>query len=172
MLWLQTPQVWRWLVATALVLIAVWTELAPTTTVEHPFATTGIARGDSISSVNTEMREVPKGLFDEVEAGSIAALPVMKGEPVLESSVALSQQLVPPGLWIVAADVPHGAQTGDEVRLVDLTTSETHLGIVVSSGSTDSFSEEIGSVAVEEHVAAQLAIASAEGSLAVLVSSS
>ena len=64
MLWLQTPQWGRWLIASLLVTLALWIELRPEPTVDHPFAIIQILAGDEIGVANTEMRPVPRGLLD------------------------------------------------------------------------------------------------------------
>lgn len=170
MIWLQTPPWGRWILATLIAATALWIELKPTDMVEHPFASVEIETGEAIDASNTDQRLVPSNLFEPIPTGSIANTPIALDDPVLASDVGAKGSRAPPGQWVVRADVPQGALPGDEVRLVLIDTSETFTGFVVSTRSDDPFADTIGSVAVDQEAAGAVAVAAAEGRLAVLVS--
>jgi hypothetical protein len=169
MLWLQTPQWGRWLIASLLATLALWIELRPEPTVDHPFAVIQILAGDEIGVVNTEMRPVPRGLLDSVGSG-VSSSAIAAGEPVLASNVVEAQSHIPSGWWIVAADVPANTKPGDKVRVVLLITGEIVDGVITSAFNDDPFSATSGAIAVEADRAGEVAIAAADGQIAVLVS--
>lgn len=169
MLWLQTPPWGRWLIAAGIATLALWVELRPEPMVDHPFAIIEILPGDEIGASNTETRAIPRGLLDAIDPGvSTAVIPA--GDPVLASDVVDRQNHIPSGWWIVAADVPADSNPGDRVRLVLLATGEVVEGVVTSAFSDDPFSAASGAVAVEPARAGEVAMAAADGQVAVLVS--
>ncbi len=169
MLWLQTPPWGRWLIASLLATLALWIELRPDPSVEHPFAITAIAIGDEVDTVNTEFRQIPKGLLEPVETG-VATRSILPGDPVLASDVTDKQSHIPSGWWIVSADVPTKTSPGDRVRVVLLTTGEVVEGVVTSVSDDDPFAATSGAIAVEPNRAGEVAMAAADGQIAVLVS--
>lgn len=169
MLWLQTPPWGRWLIASLLATLALWIELRPEPNVAHPFAITAIAIGDDVGTANTELRQVPKGLFEPVETG-VATRSILPGDPVLTGDITDSQSHIPAGWWIIAADVPTDTSPGDRVRVVLLSTGEVVEGIVTSVGDDDPFAAASGAIAVEPDRAGEVAMAAADGQIAVLVS--
>jgi hypothetical protein len=168
MIWLGTPPWGRRLLAAAIAVIALWAELRPEATVEHPFATEPISRGTGIGPGNTELRAVPAGLLQPVEMGSVATREVAAGSPVLDTD--LSEGVVPIDWWTVGLEIPVTASTGDLVRVVMLDTGDTTDGVVVSGPDADPFGSGMGSVALPGDEAAAVAIASREGRVAVMVS--
>lgn len=170
MLWLQTPPWGRWMTALVMVSIALWVELRPDATVEHPFAVEDIAIGDELDSSNTELRQVPTGLLDRVDLGSIVVRPITAGSPVLDEDLREPHSAIPSGWWIVAAEVPPSASPGDAVRVVLLDERSSVEGFVASVAVEDAFGTGLGSVAVPSESAAEVASAQANGRVAVLVS--
>lgn len=167
MIWLQTPPWGRRLLAAAIVILALWIELRPEPTVEHPFATETITRGTEIGSSNTEMRAVPTGLLQPVRWGAVAIRDVGTGDPVLNTDVGSEE--IPADWWAVSLEVPQTARSGDPVRVVNLDTGETVDGLVVSGPDSDPLGGGVGSVALPSEGAAAIAIASMEGRVAVMV---
>lgn len=170
MLWLQRPPWARWIGAGLLVAIAVWVELGPDPSIAHPFATTEIAPGEAIDASNTEMRQVPIGIFEPVELGERVTGVVGFGEPILRSHVSTARTAVPPGWWVVSIGLPVGSRVGDQVHVVILDTGAAVPGIVVTEGFSDPFDSAFGAVAVGPDRAAEVARAVADGKAAVLLS--
>jgi hypothetical protein len=169
MLWLQTPPWGRWLIASLLATLALWIELRPEPTVEHPFAIVEIVPGDDIGAGNTENRRVPRDLFQSVGSG-VASVAIKPGDPVLASDVVEKKSYVPTGWWIVAADVPIDTNPGDRVRVVLLATGEIVDGVITSAADDDPFSATSGAIAVEPGRSSEVAMAAADGEIAILVS--
>ncbi len=170
MLWFE-PLPWgRWALVVIVAAVAVYIELGPDPTVDHPFATVSIAPGDVIDTSNTEMRPVPASLFTPFDTGSVARSSIASGDPVLATDVGEDDPVVPPGWWIVGVTLPEGARAGDRVRLVMLDTGEEVEGIVAHPGSEDPFDAADGGVAVPSAASANVAVAAADARLAVLIS--
>ena len=87
MLWLQTPPWGRWIAAGLVVLGAVWVELRPDPSVEHPFATEAIVAGTEIGDWNTKPQRVPAGMLEPVTVGGVALTDIAPGDPILASSI-------------------------------------------------------------------------------------
>jgi hypothetical protein len=170
MLWFE-PLPWgRWALVVLVAAIAVYVELGPDPTVDHPFATVSITPGDVIDTTNTEMRAVPADLFLPIETGSVVRRPIDVGDPVLATDVGESDSMVPQGWWVVGVTLPDGARAGDRVRLVLLDTGEEIDGVIAYPGSDDPFDAADGGVAVPSAASANVALAAAEARLAVLIS--
>lgn len=150
--------------------VALYIELAPDPSVDHPFATAPIAPGEVVDSSNTELRSVPAELFAPTELGAVASVPIESGDPVLASDVRESSPVVPSGWWVVGVTLPNGARVGDEVRLVVLDTGLEVGGVVAHPGSDDPFDAADGGVAVPPESSAEVALAAADARLAVLIS--
>lgn len=172
MLWLSRPPWLRWLAVTGLVCLALWSELRPTPTVEHPFARVEIAPGDPLTPENVEQRRIPVGVLPptEIEGGS-ARSGIGAGEPLTPSAIAMGT-VAPSGWYLVPAEVPRGGSIGQSVRLIALDTGLTTEGVVTAMSSDDPFEARTGSVAVPGEMAAEMARASLNGSLVVLVGAS
>jgi len=170
MLWFQ-PVPWvRWLLAILIAGVAIYVEFRPDQSVEAPFATTLISPGDLIDETNTEMRRVPAGLLDAAEPGMVATRSIPAGAPVLSGDVGELGDTAPPGWWVVGVTLPDGVEVGDDVRLVLLDSGLEISGVVAHPGSDDPFAAADGGVAVPPESSAEVAVASAGGRLAVLIS--
>jgi hypothetical protein len=170
MLWFE-PMPWgRWALVLLVAAGAAYVEFRPDPSVEQPFATMAIAPGETIGPDNVELRRVPVGLLESAELGDVVSRPVEAGEPVLATDVNDSESPIPPGWWVVGVELPDGASAGDGVRLVLLDTGEEVEGIVAHPGSDDPFAAADGGVAVSSNESAAVALAAANGRLAVLVS--
>jgi hypothetical protein len=168
-IWLQSPPWGRWLLAFLIAAVAVWVEVRPETTVEHPFAIAAIPPGTALSEAAVEWRRVPAGLFEPVEADALTAREVPAGEPVLPSSVTGDAGGAPPGWWVIETDVPAGALPGERARVVVLDTGVTAEAYIVATGSADPFGSGEGSVAVDPAYATEAAMAAAQGRLVVMI---
>lgn len=170
MLWLQAPPWGKWIAAVAMVSLALWVELRPDPTVDHPFAVEDIAIGAVLDDTTTEMRRIPVGLLDTVELGDVVVRPITAGAPVLGDDVRPSHAAIPSGWWTVATEIPPSAAPGAEVRLVLLDDGSTVEGVVATVAVEDPFGTGLGSVAVPPEFVAEVATAQANGRVAVLVS--
>lgn len=170
MLWFEPLPLGRWALVLVVAAVAVYVEFRPDPTVEVPFATVAIAPGDVIDDTNTELRSVPANLLEGADLGDTAAVPIAAGWPVLSSATGEEGSTVPPGWWVVGVTLPHGAVVGEEVKLVLLDTGDEISGIVADPGSDDPFAAADGGVAVPPESSAKVAMAAADGRLAVLVS--
>lgn len=170
MLWFQ-PVPWaRWLLALLIAAVAIYVEFRPDASVEAPFATTLISPGDPIDETNTELRRVPAGLLESASRGTVATRTVLPGSPVMVGAVGEDGDTVPPGWWVVGVTLPDGAEVGDDVRLVLLDSGLEVSGVVAHPGSDDPFAAADGGVAVPSDMSAEVAVASAGGRVAVLIS--
>lgn len=170
MLWFE-PFPWgRWTLVVLVALVAVYIELKPDGTMDSPFATRVIHPGDVIDETNTELRPVPGDLFSAATRGDVATQRIGAGDPVLASAVGTAEETVPPGWWIVGVSLPQGAVVGDDVRLVLFDTGAEVPGVVANPGSDDPFAAADGGVAVPPESSAEVAMAAANGRLAVLLS--
>lgn len=171
MLWFQPVPWGRWLLALLIAAIAVYIEVRPEGSVDAPFSTVVISPGDVVDETNTEMRRVPVGLLDSAERGMVATRQIPPGSPVMSADVGEPGEAVPPGWWVVGVTLPVGAEVGSEVRLVLLDSGTEVAGVVAHPGSDDPFAAADGGVAVPPDSSADVAVASADGRLAVLISS-
>lgn len=149
---------------------AVYIEFRPDPSVEVPFATVEISPGEEITAANSEMRPIPGGLLTAASPGDVAVARIPSGEPILSRDVGAESQLVPSGWWVVGVTLPVGAQPGDPVRLVLLDTGAEVEGVVAHPGSDDPFAAADGGVAVPPERSSDVALAAANGRLAVLIS--
>lgn len=150
--------------------VALYVELRPDATVEQPFATTDLVPGDVVDDINTEMRATPAGVLDGATTGDVVSRPIPMGDPVLRSDVGSGTAILPTGWWVVSVALPNGADIGDQVRLVLLDTGLEIAGVVAHPGSDDPFAAADGGVAIPPESSAEVALAAAEGRLAVLIS--
>lgn len=171
MLWFQ-PMPWgRWALVILIAAVAVYVEFRPDPTVESPFATTAISAGDVIDETNTELRRVPAGLLDSGQIGDVATRSILPGSPVMAGDVGEQGRTVPPGWWVVGVTLPDGADVGEQVRLVLLDSGEEVPGVVAHPGSDDPFAAADGGVAVPPEKSSAVAVAAANGRVALLISS-
>lgn len=171
MLWFEPFPMGRWALVLLVATFAAYVEFRPDPTTEVPFATVAIAVGDAIDDTNTELRRVPVDLLEAANRGDVATKPIPAGWPVMSSAVGQEGRTVPAGWWVVGVVLPEGADVGDEVKLVLLDSGSEVAGVVASPGSDDPFAVTDGGVAVPPANSAEVAIAVANGRLAVLVSS-
>jgi hypothetical protein len=171
MLWFQ-PMPWgRWALVILVALVAAYVEFRPDPTVAAPFATMTISPGDVVDETNTEMRHVPAGLLDSAQRGDIATRSILPASPVMVTDVGEQGRTVPTGWWVVGVTLPDGADVGEDVRLVMLDSGTEVSGVVAHPGSDDPFAAADGGVAVPPESASEVAVAAANGRLAVLISS-
>lgn len=171
MLWLQPTPWGRWALVILIALVALYVEFRPDPAVESPFATAPISPGDVIDDTNTELRRVPAGLLESGRRGDVATRSILPGAPVMATDVGARGQTVPPGWWVIGVTLPDGADIGEDVRLVLLDSGEEIPGVVAHPGSDDPFAAADGGVAVPPDDSSDVAVASANGRLAVLISS-
>jgi hypothetical protein len=169
MVWLQSPPWGRWALASLMVLGGLWLELRPGTTVEHPFATVEISRGDPIGSENTELRAVPGGLLQPLPAGAVASRTIAEGHPVLVADIE-ERGALPQGWWVVSLEVPAMGRPGDRVRVVVVDTGLVAEGVIVSVPTLDSMGGTPGAVALPSDQAAAVAAAALQARVAVMIS--
>ena len=170
MLWFQ-PLPWaRWALVGLIAIVALYVEFRPDPSVEQPFATGDIQPGDLVDDSNSEMQRVPSGLFAGAQVGDVARQTILAGDPVLASDVGSEDETIPRGWWVVGVALPDGVRTGDAVRIVLLETGTEIEGVVAHPGSDDPFAAADGGVAVAAEDSADVALAAANGRLAVLIS--
>ncbi len=159
------------MVAIAIALVALWVEIRPDPTVDHPFATVAIHPGESVGDWNVEWKAVPVGLLDPVAPGSVAIHPVAAGNPILGSDIGDGETLIPQGWWTIEVEIGPQATIGERAMVVMLDTGTLARAVVVSASSDDPLGASRGAVAVEPDHAAEAAMAAAEGRLAVMFAS-
>lgn len=171
MIWVQSPQWVRWILAIALTGVALWSEFGPDPSRPHPFAIQPIAAGDAIGPDNTELRPVPSGLLDPVPEHGYALRGFAPGEPIVVTGLAQEPPPGPPDWWSIEVDLPTGARLGAEVQLVLVETGSTVLGKVVGIPIDDPLAGSQGAVAIPPESAAIVARAVMTGQVVVLVRS-
>jgi len=168
-LWLQTPPWGRWIAAGLIVIGALWVELRPDPSVEHPFATEEILAGAEIGEWNTRAQQVPAGLLEPVNVEGVALTDIAPGEPILTSSVGERAEKVPDGWWAIEVALPAGAAPGDKAEMVLLDSGSTVPAVVVTGATDDPLGSGLGSVAVSEEHAAEVAAGVVNGRVAVMI---
>jgi hypothetical protein len=151
-------------------MIALWVEFRPDPLIDHPFATETIAVGEALTSQNTETRRVPRDLLSHVDLSSVAARAIEEGRPITVSDLTSGDSAIPVGWWIVTAELPGHARSGDRVRVVLLDSGNVFPGIVAASSPDDPFAASSGGIAIAPEHASEVAIAAADSRIAVLVS--
>ena len=137
---------------------------------EHPFASSRIEVGETISVSNTTMERVPSALFAPIDPGSVATTAIPAGAPIHITDTANAESSVPTGWWVVSAEAPVGAHSGDTVTVILLDAGEAVTGVIVTTSIDDGSSISGGAIAIEPTSAISVARAAAEGRIAVLVS--
>lgn len=171
MYWFRRPPYLRWVVASLVVMGALWMDLRGKPTEPRPFAVSSIAAGDPIAEEMLEYREVPVGVLPEVEASGYASVPISPGEPLTPSMISDRDRL-PDGWWAMEMEVPTGAGSGTELRLVIEQVAAVVPGLitrVVAAGQSAGWVRETAMVAVPSEQAARVATALADGKMSVLV---
>ena len=169
MLWLQTPPWGRWIAAAVIVLGALWVELRPDPSVDHPFATEEIVAGAEIGDRNTTLQRVPAGMLEPVIVEGVALTDIAPGEPILASSVGERAEKVPEGWWAIEIALPAGAAPGDKAEMVLLDSGSTVPAVVVTGATDDPLGSGLGSVAVAGEHAAEVAAGVVNGRVAVMI---
>ena len=169
MLWLQTPPWGRWIAAGLIVLGALWVELRPDPSVEHPFAIDVIDAGAEIGDWNTAPQRVPAGMLEPVTLGGVALTEIAPGDPILASSIGEQDEQIPDGWWAIEIALPIGAGPGDKAELVLLDTGSVVPAMVVAGVTDDPLGSGLGSVAVSGEEAAGVAAAVVNGRVAVMI---
>lgn len=118
MLWLQRPPYLRYLAGGLIVALAVFVELRPTPTVEHPFALRDLSPGEAVDDQDVDWRQVPQGLLRPVALPGVLSQPVAAGEPLTPTALSQDPPTAPEGWWVVEVPLPLAARRGQEVRLV------------------------------------------------------
>jgi hypothetical protein len=170
-IWLQSPPWARWIASALIATAAIWVEVRPDPTVDHPFAVEDIAPGTVVDETNTENRPVPAGTFAPIDPGSTARVLIPAGDPILSTTIGKESEVVPPGWWVIEVAVPRSAVAGDPARLVLLDTGEVVDGVVVIPALDVPLGSGRGMVAVGPEPAAEAARAAAEGRVAVMIGS-
>lgn len=165
MFWLTRPPYLRWAVATAIVLVALWTEFRPPSTGPHPFALVDLPAGATVSAVDIEMREVPLGLLAPVDLPVTLRRDVIAGQPLLSEPSSVTSS-APDGWWSVSMDLPVGVSKGTPIRLA--LTDAVVDGIVIDEFE-GSFGDHAGLVAVPPDTTGAVAAALRDGSVVVFV---
>lgn len=170
---LSKPPVLRWVAATILVVIALWADLRPPATVEHPVANDEIATGEEVDLGDVRMVDIPVGLLDPVELPFIAGRRIAAGDLILATDANVDQVTPPDGWLLVELAVPDGARPGSAVVAVvsgaDSDPATRHDGVVVSVGVDDGFGGELAACAFPADDAALVAVAAAENRISVLI---
>ena len=169
MLWLQTPPWGRWIAATLIAVGALWVELRPEPLVPHHFASTDIDAGEEIGEWNTQTRDVPAGLFEEVTPEGVAVVAIPEGDPILASQLSSGDGGIPSGWWQIDIALPQGSDRGDQARVILIDSGESVAAVVASGATEDPLGSGMGSVAVEPEHAAEVASAVSEGRAAIMV---
>lgn len=169
MLWLQTPPWGRWIAAGLIVTGALWVELRPDPSVEHPFATEEIIAGVEIGDWNTRPQRIPAGVLEPVTLSGVALTDIAPGDPILASSVGDRDEEVPDGWWAIEIALPSSAGPGDRAEMVLLDTGSVVPAIVVAGVVDDPLASGLGSVAVSGEHAAEVAAAAVNGRVAVMI---
>jgi len=169
MLWLQRPPLVKWAVVASISTIAFWLEIRPEQVVDHPFAVVDIAPGEPIGSENTEMRAIPQGLLDPIPDRAHAIERISAGSPVLAADSGDRRAVLPENWWVVSVPLPAGAAVGDSVSLVLLDSGEAVDGIVSGLPGSGPFAAAEGGIAVDAATAPEVAMAAANGRVAVLL---
>ncbi len=171
MLWLGRPPYLRWVAAVAVVAAAAAMDLRGRREVPVPYAATTIERGDPIAPRVVVWRPAAVGSVPVPEDldGAVAAVRIERGDPIVASVVSRDRP-IPEGWWSVPVALGPGATKGDAVRLVLVDGDRIVPGVVVEEGEADVLTAaSVGSVAVPEVDATDVAVAAAEGRLVVLV---
>ena len=169
--WFRRPPYLRWIAASLIVTGALWMDLRGEPTEPRPFAVSSIAAGDRIVEEMLEYREVPVGVLPEVDADGYAVGPILPGDP-LTPSVISDRDPLPDGWWAMEMEVPTGAGSGTELRLVIEGAAAVVPGLIttiVPAGQSAGWARDTAMVAVPSDQAALVATALARGQVGVLV---
>jgi Flp pilus assembly protein CpaB len=165
--WLQRPPYLVRAGLVALVLAALWWDIAAARTEAFPVAARDIAAGSVIGSADISWAPVPVGAFpiQRVE-GAVARVAIPAGDPIAGSMLGEAVS-APQDWWTVPLQIGPLAVPGDEVLMVVADPPFSTTGIVVAAQSGERYSLDYrpGSVAVPPQAAPVIAAAEREGRL-------
>ena len=174
MLWISRPPYVRWALISLLILVSLWLELRPESTVTHPFLTRDLIRGEPVES-SVEWRDIAHGVLEPVPGTGFADRPLTAGQPLLRGDTTDVPMAVPPGWWLVDVAVPAEAAVGSQIQLVILPAPGHRptppIGGVVTGVRPADFEGDglVGAVAFPPDRAATAAVAIAEKRVSVLL---
>ena len=148
-----------------------WSQFKPVTMVEHPFATAAIEPGEPIGADNTRYVEVPDGLLPAVPVEGVAKRIIDAGNPLLPGDIGSPAEVIPEGWWQLDVEVPASASVGARMLLVLVDSGSVVNGVLTRPAANDTFGSGLGSIAVSPQDAGEVAVAAANGRIAVLASS-
>ncbi len=170
------PPVLRWLMVSAALALAVYADLRPSSTTEHPFAVEEIPAHSVVHPDMFEWRAVPIGLLEPILPGDLDGVRIPMelrvGDPLLATAVTGHAPPVPDGWMLVELPMPVDAAAGDIATIVTLTGGAAVDGRVFTSPTPDEYGGAVGAVAVPPDAAAEVARAAAIGEAIVLVGAS
>jgi hypothetical protein len=168
--WLTRPPYLRWAAAVAIVAAAFVWDLRSEAEMPYPFAATSIAAGSPITDSEVVWRNLPDGILAMPDlTDPVASRDLSAGAPLVPSAIT-EPSMIPDGWWSVAVALPTAAPPGTRVLLIGTDPAFETDGIVVSAAVEDLLSfAEAGMVAVPPAHAVDVAIASRDGTLIVLV---
>jgi hypothetical protein len=168
-LWLGKPPYLKWLAAGALTVAAFVWDLSERATEPFPFAASDLVRGQPITAVDVEWRELPSGALVLPElVDATASVTIRLGDPIVPSLVSSAPPL-PAESWAVPLPLPIGAAPGTAVKLVFADGTDI-TGVVIQSASEDPLGfATTGLVAVTGQAVNAVALAAANGDLVVLI---
>jgi len=164
------PPYHRWLAAVIIVVAAFAWDLRSGRTEPFPFAATDVAAGTSLTEDLVEWRPVPTGLLVAPDlAATRAKVAIPRGTPLTDALVTTAPA-IPPGWWSVPVALSSDLTEGTSVRLVLTDDGRTVPGMIAAAAVPDELGgPAVGLVAVPEEAAADVAAASARGTVVVLV---
>ena len=119
MFWISRPPYLRWTAVGVLIVVTLWLEIRPDSTVFHPHLIRDVAVGEPIDDA-IRWEQIPAGALPHTSATGFAARPLVAGEPLLASDTTDMALAPPTGWWVVELDRPSDAVPGAAVQLVIL----------------------------------------------------
>ena len=165
MYWLVRPPIERWIIAALILSAGLFWDLRPQPMVAYPYAGTSLAPGQDIATA-IEWREIPGGILPDWDAdlGGVSIGRIAAGSPLLPDLV--SDLALPEGWWTVPLRVTAPVAPGTPIRV--LIGDEVAEGFAVGETS-DSGYELVSMVAFAAADADQVAAASADDALVVMI---
>ena len=166
--WLGPIRYLRWVAAVAVLTVGLYAEFRPQNTVDYPFASEVIHRGDAVVSI--DWKRVPAGLLPHPDLdAAVAAVDIGAGEPLLPGLMMVALP-VPAGWWSIPVSMPFVAPVGSHLQLVNTESGAVSEGIVVAAPPDDPFAiDPAALVAVPPEHAAAFAVAAAVGRVTALI---
>lgn len=170
---LTRPPLARPLLATLLVMAALWADLRPPALVDHPFLTVDVTAGTEVDAGMVTSRPVVRGTFAQVQLPATVHRDLAAGDPLsLGDAPEETGVEVPDGWLTLELAVPAGAEPGDAVVVVVAQPEDKSLmitGLVTEVGIDDGFGSEVAACAFDPEEAATVAVAVSEQRASVLV---